>query len=366
MNVPFVDLLAQYKNIKSEVDNAISDVLDKTAFIGGDVVASFSRNFEDHYGVEHCVPCANGTDALYIVMRMLGIGPGDEVITTSSTWISTSETISQTGATPVFIDIDQYYTINVDLIESKITPKTKAIIPVHLYGQMANMPLLMDLAKRHNLKVIEDCAQSHFSKLNGKSAGLWGDAATFSFYPGKNLGAYGDAGCIITNNETLALECKKFANHGSLTKHKHEIEGINSRMDGLQAAVLNVKLGYIDLWTQRRREAAELYFKCLEGVSEIELPKVRPNSIHTFHVFGIKTTKRDALKEFLKSQGVSTQIHYPKAIPFVLAYKSMQATPADFPNSYRLQEEELSLPLYPELTQGEIDYVCKKIIEFFR
>jgi len=365
MQIHFVDLKAQYHSLKEEMDSAIADVLENTAFIGGENVSAFQRNFEQFYGVRHCVPCANGTDALYIAMKMMGIGAGAEVITTASSWISTSETISQTGAQPVFVDIDQFYTIDPSQIEAKITSRTKAIIPVHLYGQMCDMPSIMQIAKKHNLKVIEDCAQSHISELNGTRAGIWGHAGTFSFYPGKNLGAYGDAGCLITNNEQLATECKRYANHGALIKHQHDIEGINSRLDGLQAAILNVKLPHLVKWTDERIRVGSRYLELLADVKQIQLPKMRPDTLHSFHVFGIKFDDRKALQNFLNAKGIPTQIHYPNAMPFMKAYESLGAKPENFPNAYDLQEKEISLPIYPEMSDAQILYVTDAIKEFF-
>ncbi|MDW3196198.1 MAG: DegT/DnrJ/EryC1/StrS family aminotransferase [Cytophagales bacterium] len=364
MEIKFVDLKAQYYSIKEEVDEAIQSILENTSFIGGPILEEFKNNFQEVVGVKHCIPCANGTDALYISMRMMGIGPGDEVITTASSWISTSESITQTGATPVFVDIDEFNTIDVTKIEAKITSATKAIIPVHLYGQMCDMPAIMQIAKKHGIKVLEDCAQSHLSAVDGKVAGLWGDIATFSFYPGKNLGAYGDAGCMVTNDDQLAEECKKFANHGSLVKHQHEIEGINSRMDTLQAAILNVKLPRLIEWTDARIRVAKKYTELLASVEDITVPKVRPNSKHSFHVYGIKSPKRDELKEFLKNKGVPTQIHYPKAMPFMKAYNRFGFQQSDFPNAHDLQETELSLPIYPEITDAEIAYIVDSLSQF--
>jgi len=364
MIVPYLDLKAQYVSIKKGIDNKLKKLINNTHFIGGEELEIFSKNFSKLYGVKHCVTLANGTDALYISMKMLGVKPGDEIITTSSSWISTSETISLLGAKPVFVDIDEYYTINAELIEEKISDKTKGIIPVHLYGQMANMQKIKKIAEKYNLFIIEDCAQSHFSSLDGINAGCYGDIGTFSFYPGKNLGAYGDAGCIITNNSELALSIKKFANHGALVKHHHEIEGMNSRMDSLQAGVLNVKLPHILKWTKERNRVANSYFKGLCGVDYIELPKVRPNSKHSFHVFGIKLKNRDGLKAYLEENGISCQIHYPKAMPFMPAYKYLGALERDYPNAYCLQNQELSLPIYPEMKDNQIDYVVEKIKNF--
>ena len=314
MNIQFVDLKTQYLSIKAEIDNAIQKVLDETSFIGGNVVESFEKSFAELYGVKNCISTANGTDSLYIIMKMLGIGAGDEVITVANSWISSSETVSQTGAKPVFVDIDPvYFTINECEIESKINSKTKAIMPVHLYGQMCEMDKIKAISEKYNIPIIEDCAQSHFSEFDGKRAGLFGIAGSFSFYPGKNLGAYGDAGCIITNDDELAASFRMFARHGALKKHHHEIEGINSRLDGLQAAILSVKLNYIEEWTDKRISNALLYEKYLSGIKQIVTPKVRGNTKHSFHLYVIRCKKRDKLVNFLDKEGISTAIHYPTA-----------------------------------------------------
>jgi dTDP-4-amino-4,6-dideoxygalactose transaminase len=253
MKIPFVDLGAQYNAHKTEFDSALAGVITNNTFIGGEPVREFERSYEQKYGVDNCIACANGTDAIYIALRMLGIGPGDEVITTAASWISTSETISQTGAVPVFVDVDDHYLIDVDLLERAITSRTRAVIPVHLYGQPAQMTRILEICANHDLRLLEDCAQAHFAEWQGQRVGTFGDIATFSFYPGKNLGAWGDAGAIITNDDDLAQKCRMFANHGALVKHQHEMEGINSRMDGLQAALLTTKLRHIDEWTKARQ-----------------------------------------------------------------------------------------------------------------
>lgn len=366
MKIPFVDLKVQYQSLKTEIDNAISNVISETSFIGGHHVNNFEKEFEAKYGVKHCISCANGTDSLYIIMKMLGIGVGDEVITVANSWISTSETISQTGATPVFIDCDPvYYTINESYIESKITNKTKAIIPVHLYGQMCDMEKLASIAKKHSLFLIEDCAQSHFSKFNNINAGLFGDAASFSFYPGKNLGAYGDAGAIITNNDKLAELFKMYARHGALVKHQHKMEGINSRMDGLQAAILTVKLKKIEFWTSQRQENAKRLTNALQGIKNIKTPVVRDNTEHSFHLYVIQAEKRDNLAEFLKTRGIEVAIHYPTPLPFLEAYKKYNYKNEDFPVAYNLSNCILSLPFYPELSDDAINYIAKSIKEFY-
>jgi dTDP-4-amino-4,6-dideoxygalactose transaminase len=366
MKIPFVDLYKQYTSIKDQIDTAIENVISETAFIGGKYVEKFEKDFENIYGVNNCISCANGTDSLYIIMKMMDIGVGDEVITVANSWISTSETIGQTGAIPVFVDCDPvYYTIDIEKIESKITKKTKAIIPVHLYGQMCDMDGIIKIAKKYNLKVIEDCAQSHFSTYNNINAGLIGDAGSFSFYPGKNLGAYGDAGCIITNNNEYAQKYKMFARHGALKKHEHLIEGINSRMDGLQAAILSVKLKYINQWTRNRQKNAEKLTKALEGVGDIVTPEIRPNSTHSFHLFVIQTNHRDSLKSYLQQNNIETAIHYPRPLPFLEAYKKLNYRDFDFPIANSMSKKILSLPMYAEINDSSIEYITEKIKNFY-
>ena len=364
MQVPFVDLKAQYLSIKPAIDRALSEVIEETAFIGGKPVEDFAAAFANLYGVKHCIPVANGTDAIYIAMKMLGIGPDDEVITVANSWISSSETISQTGATPVFADIEPgLYTIDPASVESKITARTKAIIPVHLYGQAANMTAIQQIAKRHKLYVIEDCAQSHFSEFEGKRCGTMGIAGTFSFYPGKNLGAYGDAGCIITNDDNLAEKCRMYANHGALKKHHHRIEGINSRLDGIQAAVLSAKLPHILDWTESRIKNSQLYNHYLEG-SSVELPIVRQNSKHTFHLYVVRSKRRDGLMEYLSEHGIGTAIHYPTILPALPAYSYLNTSIEEYPVASAYQQEILSLPMFPELTEEQIKYVADTVKKF--
>lgn len=366
MKIPFVDLKAQYNSIKTEIDTAISNVIDETAFIGGKYVESFEKNFAALYGIKHCISVANGTDSLFIIMKMLGIGIGDEVITVANSWISSSETISQTGAVPVFIDIaPDYYSINENLIEKAINSKTRAIMPVHLQGQVCEMDVIMAIAKKYNLYVIEDCAQSHFSEYKGKRAGTMGIAASFSFYPGKNLGAYGDAGCILTDDDDLAIKVKMYARHGALKKHQHLIEGINSRMDGLQAAILHAKLPFILTWTEQRVKNAGLYYQHLSGIQNIVLPAVRPDSRHSYHLFVIRTERRNDLAAFLKDNGIETAVHYPVALPNMKAYEYMGYKLTDFPIATKYQDEILSLPMYPELTEEQIEYVADAIRKFY-
>jgi dTDP-4-amino-4,6-dideoxygalactose transaminase len=365
MNVPFVDLKVQYQSLKPEIDAGIKNVIDNTAFIGGRFVDAFEKSYAQKYGVKHCISCANGTDAIYIALKALGVGPGDEVITVANSWISTSETITQTGAKPVFVDIDEYFHIDPSKIEKKITKKTKAIVPVHLYGQPAAIDAIKRICEARSLSLIEDCAQSHFSTFGGKYTGTFGLAGTFSFYPGKNLGAYGDAGAVITNDDDFARKARLFANHGSLQKHIHEIEGINSRMDSLQAVVLSAKLPHLDDWNKARHTHGLKYNSLLSSIYSVKCPKLRDNAFHIFHVYSIRVPKRDELADFLKTKGISTGIHYPVALPFMPAYAYMKHKPADFPVAHQCMGEILSLPMYPELSNGQIEYVAQSIKEFY-
>ena len=364
MKIPFVDLHAQYLSIKPEIDAAIQDVIVNSAFIRGPNVDQFEKAWAETLGVKHCISCANGTDALYIAMRGLGLKNGDEVITSAHSWIATSETITQAGGRVVFCDTDyDTFNINPALIESKITPRTVGIVPVHLYGQPADMVAIMAIAKKHKLWVIEDCAQSYLARFKGKFVGTFGDAATFSFYPGKNLGAYGDAGCIVTNDDALADWTATFARHGG--KGEHVMEGVNSRMDGLQGAVLNVKLPHLAAWTQARRRVAARYDQLLKGIGDIVAPKVASDRNHVYHLYVIRTEKRDALKKQLADAGIATVLNYPKALPFYPAYAYLKHCPEDFSAAYANQSRILSLPIYPEMTDEMIGYVADCIADFF-
>jgi dTDP-4-amino-4,6-dideoxygalactose transaminase len=365
MTVPFVDLHAQYLSIKSEIDAAIAEVIAESAFIRGPHVDAFEKNWARTLGVNHCISCANGTDALYVAMRALGVKPGDEVITSAHSWIATSETITQTGARVVFCDTDRdTFTIDPTLIEEKITSATVGIVPVHLYGQPADMEAIMAIAKKHNLWVIEDCAQAHLARYKGQLVGTFGNIATFSFYPGKNLGAYGDAGCIMTNDDRLADWMATFARHGG--KGEHVMEGINSRMDGLQGAILNVKLPHLPAWTEARRRVAARYDELLKCVGDLVTPKVAPGREHVYHLYVIRTDKRDALRKHLTDAGIATVLNYPKALPFYPAYAYLGHIPQDFPVAYANQSRILSLPIYPEMSREMIDHVSSCIRSFFQ
>lgn len=365
MKIPFVDLHAQYLTIKPAIDQALAEVIAQTSFIRGPQVEAFETAWAKTLGVKHCISCANGTDAIYVTMRGLGLKPGDEVITTAHSWIATSETITQAGGRVVFCDTERD-TFNIDAaqIERLITPKTVGIIPVHLYGQAADMDAIMAIARKHKLWVIEDCAQSHLAKFKGKVVGSFGNAATFSFYPGKNLGAYGDAGALVTNDDKLADWTATFARHGG--KGEHIMEGINSRMDGIQGAVLNVKLPHLEAWSEARRRVAARYNELLTGVGDITTPLVAPGREHVYHLYVVRTENRDVLKKHLANAGISTVLNYPKALPFYPAYSYLGHKPGDFPNAYANQSRILSLPIFPEMSNAMIDYVANSIKSFFQ
>ncbi len=363
--IPFVDLYAQYQSIKAEIDYVIKDVIEKSLFVRGPYVDKFEQSFAEMMNRKYCVSCANGTDSLYIAMIALGIKPGDEVIAPAHSWISTTETISQAGGTVVFCDTDlDTFTIDPKCIEEKITPNTVGIIPVHLYGQPADMDAIMTIAKKHNLWVLEDCAQAHLARYKGQLVGTFGDVGSFSFYPGKNLGAMGDAGALVTNDHRLAEKMAVFSRHGGLKKGEHRVEGINSRLDGLQAAILSVKLQYLLRWTELRQAHASHYTRLMSDISEIKLPKVAANREHVWHLFVIKHNKRDFLAEYLNAKGVQTVINYPIALPFLPAYTRFNHLFSDFPNAYANQSQILSLPIYPEMSSEAIQYVVSVVDDF--
>ena len=357
----FVDLKALHESIAEELQEAISGVIAQSAFIRGPQVDQFEQDFASLIGSKHCVSCGNGTDALYIALRALGVTTGDEVITTAHTWISTSETISQAGGTVVFADTeDEFFTIDPAQIESLITERTVGIVPVHLYGQPAAMDEIMAIAKRHGLWVLEDCAQAHLAEYKGQKVGTFGDVATFSFYPGKNLGAMGDAGAIVTNNAELATFSRRFANHGE--KNVHVMEGINSRMDGLQAAILNVKMKYLEQWTSSRQHIAALYDEHIP--QNIKIPTVRSSCRHVYHLYVIRSSNRDGLRQFLAEKGIPSQVNYPRAVPFYAAYDRLGAKLGDFPIAVQHAAEILSLPIHPLMIKEEVIDVVSAIDEF--
>lgn len=362
LSVPMGNLHAQYLDLKDEIDEAINRVIASSAFIRGPEVDAFELAFAKTMGIEHCVSCANGTDSLYIAMVALGVKPGDEVIVPAMSWISTSETVSQAGGRVVFCDIDSTtYTLDPGKLADCVTEHTVGIIPVHLYGHPADMAPILKIASDHGLWVIEDTAQAHLAKYRGRTVGGFGAAASFSFYPGKNLGAMGDAGAIVTDNAAFAAHMAKYARHGGLKKGDHEIEGINSRLDGLQAAILSAKLPHLRAWTDRRRDIAAEYRARLSGIDGLELPTEAEWAEHVWHLFVVQTKDRNGFAQRLKEKGVLTLVNYPRALPFLPCYAAWGHSPNEFPVAYRLSQEGLSLPLYPELTRAEIDHVVESV-----
>jgi dTDP-4-amino-4,6-dideoxygalactose transaminase len=363
ISVPFVDLKAQYVSIKEEVDAAIAAVIGDTAFVGGPFVHEFEQAFAAYCGVGHCVGLANGTDALFVALKTLGVGPGDEVITVANTFVATSEAIAMAGARVVFVDMNrETCNIDVNLIEAKITAKTKAIIPVHLYGQPADMDPIRELARKHGLYVVGDAAQAHGATYRGRPISQLADITCFSFYPGKNLGAYGDAGALVTDNEAWAAKARMFANHGRTKKYDHDFEGINSRLDGLQAAILTVKLRHLEAWTESRRAIAFRYNRALTGLDVVtpkEIDDVR--AVYHLYVIRVPDGARKRVQEFLKAGGISTGIHYPIALPYLNAYRHLNATESDFPEALEASRQYLSLPLFPEMTEEQIASVVSRL-----
>ncbi len=365
--IPFNDLYSHYQSMKTEIDNAIHEVLENTSFVRGPHVEDFEVNYAELMRAEYCVSCANGTDSLYLAMKALGLKEGQEVIAPAHSWISTTETITQAGGTVVFCDTEQdTFTIDPEEIRSKITENTVGIIPVHLYGQAANMTEIMKIAEEHSLWVLEDCAQAHLATHKNKQVGTFGNVASFSFYPGKNLGAMGDAGAATTNDKELAEHMAKFARHGGLVKGVHEIEGINSRLDGLQAAILNVKLKYLAGWTKERQRVAARYSELLEGIDGLDCPKIAEGNEHVWHLYVVRAENRDDLAAHLKMQNIQTSINYPVALPFLQAYERFGHKHSDFPNAYNNQSQILSLPIYPEMPDEYIVRVCDEVRKFYK
>jgi len=366
VQIPFVNLRIQYESIQTEIDEAVKEVFAKSQFIGGEIVKKFENKFAQIHQVNHCIGTGNGTDSLFIILKALGIGLGDEVITPAFSCIASAEVISLTGARVVFADIDSdYYTINSADVEKKITPRTKAVIAVHLYGQAAPVSELKKICEHNNLYLIEDCAQAHLTEDNKKLTGTFGVAAAVSFYPTKNLGAYGDAGCVLTQDDTLAEKMRRIANHGALQRDDHEVEGTNSRLDSMQAAILSVKLNHLQKWNEQRIQLASKYTSLLQTISGVTVPAVRENTKHTFHIYSIRCKQRDKLKAFLAQHGIDTMIHYPKGMPNTKAYAHLHHKPEDFPVTTQIQDQLLSLPVFPELKDEEVTYIASNILNYF-
>lgn len=370
MQVPFLDLKKQYESIKHEINPAIQDVLDNTAFILGKSVKEFESGFAKLHNVNFCVATSSGTDANHLALWASGVGPGDEVIIPANTFIATAWGAVLCGATPVFVDCDPVsYNIDPEKIEEAITPRTKAIVPVHLYGQAADMDRINQIAARHRLLVVEDAAQAHLAEYKNKRIGGLSEAASFSFYPGKNLGAYGEGGALVTNDVALAEKFRKMREHGQSEKYFHDSYGHNYRMEGIQGAVLNVKLKYIEEWTTARRANANKYNFLLQDLENIILPHEMDYAKHVYHLFVIQVADghymRNNLVKYLSEKGISTGLHYPVPLHLQKCFSHLGYKKGDFPVTEKLAETGLSLPMYPELSDDQIEYVAGSIKEFF-
>lgn len=366
MKVNLIDLVVQYNQIKEEMDEAIHAVLDSGHFILGEASKEFEKNFAQYNGVKHALGCASGTDALQLAMMAHGIGAGDEIISVPMTFIATIEVMVLLGIKPVFVDVDpETYCMNPELIEAKITDKTKAIVPVHLYGQSADMDPIMEIAKRHNLVVIEDNAQAIGATYKNRMTCTLGDLGCISFFPGKNLGAFGDAGAVLTNDDNIAEKIKKIRVHGAESKYSHVELGINSRLDSIQAAVINVKLKYIDQWNEKRRSHAARYSELLKDLKNVVFPYTAPFNSHVFHQFTLQVQDRSGLQKFLGEKGIASGIHYPIPLHQQPVFSNLEYKNGDFPVSEQIAKNVISLPVYPELPEDQLDFVVEQIFEFY-
>lgn len=362
MKVPFLDLKTQYDSIKDEISAALQGVMESTAFAGGPFVAQFEKEFAQFCNCQYAVGVSSGTSALWLALTGLGVGQSDEVITVPNTFIATAEAISFCGAKPVFVDVDEdTYTMNPDLLEAAITKRTKAIIPVHLFGQPADMDPIMGIARAHKLYVVEDACQAHGAKYKGRPAGSIGDAGCFSFYPGKNLGAYGEAGAIVTNNYDLSKKIKTLRDHGQSEKYHHAMIGWNARMDGFQGAILGVKLKYLPSWNDARRNNAQIYNGLFLSVDGIVTPSEADYAQHVYHIYAIRVSNRDSLIKALAEQAIHCGIHYPIPIHLQDAYEFLGNKEGNFPVSEKVSKELLSLPMYPELQKHQIEFAVDEI-----
>lgn len=367
MNVPFTDLKLLHKELKKELMPAIEAIIDNASFILGNPVLEFENDFAKACGTNHCVAVSSGTDANHIALWAEGIGPGDEVILPANTFIATAWGVTLCGAMPVFADCEtDSYNISPDDAEKKITPRTKAIVAVHLYGQCANIDPLRDLCSSRNLLLIEDAAQAHIAEYNGRKAGSLARSASFSFYPGKNLGAIGEGGALTTDCDELADRFRMLRDHGSRKKYYHESYGHNYRMEGIQGAALKIKLKYLSRWTEERRRAAKFYSEALANVEQLTLPMEMPYAGHVYHLYVIKTDGRDRLARHLSDNGIATGLHYPLPLHLQQCFSHLGYMKGDFPNTESLADSCLSLPIYPGITDDQLEYVCEKIKHFFK
>jgi len=363
--VKYLDLNKQYQEIKNEIDSAMANVITRSAFIGGEYVATFEREFAAYQEAVYCIGVGNGTDALEIAIESLELPKGSEIIVPANSFIASAEAVTRSHCKVIFCDCDKNnYTISIPSLRSKITKKTRAIIAVHLYGHPCDMNEILAIANEHDLRVIEDCAQSHGATYKKKKVGAIGDIGTFSFYPGKNLGAYGDGGAIVTNDEQLAKKCKMIANHGRVEKYKHEFVGRNSRLDGLQASILSVKLKHLDNWTTQRIEIANYYRETLLDIEDIVLPKKNDWAKHVYHIFAIRVEQRNALKSHLEEHGIQTGIHYPISLPELKAYEYLNQVDEKF-FSKEIGDKLLSLPIGEHIQKKDITYIVKEIRNFY-
>lgn len=364
--IPLVDLLRQYHSIKKDIDSAVSGVLESGSYILGQNVKAFEQELAQYFGVKHAIGVGSGTDALIIALRAMGLNRGDEAITSSYTFIATAYAIIHNNARPKFVDIDpNTYTLDTSQISGQISSHTKAIIPVQLYGQSADMDVVMDIAKAHNLYVVEDAAQAHGSEYKGKKVGSIGDIGCFSFYPSKNLGAFGDGGAIVTSDDKLAEKARMLRQYGGTVQYYYKVPGYNSRLDEMQAAILRVKLRYLDDWNEKRRANAKYYSSLLSDVPQVVAPSEAAHNKHVYHVYVIRAKDRNRLREFLASKGVATGIHYPVPVHKSEAYTSLGYKEKSLKFSEMCADEVLSLPMFPELSKDEIDYVCECVRAFY-
>ncbi|MBI3979514.1 MAG: DegT/DnrJ/EryC1/StrS family aminotransferase [Chloroflexi bacterium] len=362
MGIPLVDLRAQYRAIQAEIDAAMRAVIEESAFIKGPHVARFEAELAAYCGARHAIGVASGTDALALALRAVGIGPGDEVLTVPNTFTATAEAIVHVGASVRFVDVDPA-TANLDVsqVERALTPRTAAVLPVHLYGQPVDLDPLLQVAAAHNLVVVEDAAQAIGARYRGRPAGTIGHVGCFSFYPGKNLGAYGDGGAVVTNDETIARRVRSLADHGRLSKYEHDEVGYSSRLDGLQAAILSAKLRHLDGWNARRRAHAAAYDRLLAGTPGLETPAVAPDVEPIYHLYVVESDRRDVLAERLAAKGIATGIHYPMPLHLQPAYRHLGLPPGSFPATERRAGRILSLPMYPELTDEQVIFIAEAV-----
>jgi dTDP-4-amino-4,6-dideoxygalactose transaminase len=366
-NIPLLDLRRQHETLRIEIDSAIQEVIENGSFILGPNVRKFEEEFASYCNTNAAIGVGSGSDALLLSLQAVGIGPGDEVITAANTFISTVDAISRNGANPVLVDIDpETYTIDVGQLRKGVTPRTRAIIPVHMYGHPSKMDELAEVAEEKDLRIVEDACQAHGADFEGRKAGALGDVGCFSFYPSKNLGAYGDAGMIVTNNPEIAEEARALRNYGQTTKYVHKKRGYNSRLDEIQAAVLRVKLGHLENWNASRRKKARRYAELLKTDDQLVLPMEKPWAKHVYYLYVVRTQHRSALENWLSRNGIETGKHYPVPIHLQEAYSDSHFGSEDLTITTKFASQILSLPMFPELTDHELDYVASKVHQFFR